>query len=305
MNLAYITAPLVGALIGYITNFIAIKMLFRPLKPKYIRGLKIPFTPGIIPREKARLAKSIGTAVGEKLLTDEIIIDTLTSPHFQKKIEEFVNQKIAEFENDNKTIGDISQDLLDAGDVEKILSYVRNNAVDFLHQKITSPEVVEKLTLYISGSLEKYMETQLNHPLIKMALSFNKNIVDSIKDVITDKIKELVFSNSHTIIELLVEDEMDKILNVEINQISRQLEDKLPQIKNAAINAFMKLVRKNVHTITAMIDIPSIVEKRINDFDVIEVEQLVLSIIDKELKAIIWLGALLGLIMGFLMPLFS
>ena len=71
--LHYILPPLVGAAIGYITNWIAVKMLFRPLYPKYIGKWRLPFTPGIIPRRKDALAKAIGRAVGEELWTKEDI----------------------------------------------------------------------------------------------------------------------------------------------------------------------------------------------------------------------------------------
>ena len=56
----YFVGPLVGAVIGYITNDIAIRMLFRPHQAKYFMGIHIPFTPGIIPKEKARIAGAIG-----------------------------------------------------------------------------------------------------------------------------------------------------------------------------------------------------------------------------------------------------
>ncbi len=48
----YIIGALIGAVIGYITNWLAIKMLFRPREAKYIFGMKLPFTPGLIPKEK-------------------------------------------------------------------------------------------------------------------------------------------------------------------------------------------------------------------------------------------------------------
>ena len=46
------------------------------------------------------------------------------------------------------------------------------------------------------------------------------------------------------------------------------------------------------------IDISKIVRERINEMDVNETEKLIFQIMDKELKAIVWLGALLGLVMG-------
>ena len=55
----YIAAPLIGALIGYCTNYIAVKMLFRPRHEKYIFVHTVPLTPGVSPKGKTRLAKSV------------------------------------------------------------------------------------------------------------------------------------------------------------------------------------------------------------------------------------------------------
>lgn len=49
MMIKYILMPFLGGIIGYITNGIAIKMLFRPRKAVYLGHWKIPFTPGLIP----------------------------------------------------------------------------------------------------------------------------------------------------------------------------------------------------------------------------------------------------------------
>lgn len=63
--------PVVGAVIGYFTNDIAIKMLFRPYKTWYIGGKPVPFTPGLIPRNQERLAKRISDTIMGSLLTPE------------------------------------------------------------------------------------------------------------------------------------------------------------------------------------------------------------------------------------------
>lgn len=65
----YITPPIAGGIIGYYTNDIAIKMLFRPYRAIYIGGRRIPFTPGLIPRNQARLAQNIANAIMDSLLT--------------------------------------------------------------------------------------------------------------------------------------------------------------------------------------------------------------------------------------------
>ncbi|WP_416671990.1 DUF445 domain-containing protein [Egbenema bharatensis] len=66
-----IAPPLVGGVIGYFTNDLAIKMLFRPYRPLYIGGRKLPFTPGLIPSNQERLAKRISDTIMGSLLTPE------------------------------------------------------------------------------------------------------------------------------------------------------------------------------------------------------------------------------------------
>ncbi|MBD2579555.1 DUF445 family protein [Oscillatoria sp. FACHB-1406] len=61
--------PLAGAIIGYFTNDIAIKMLFRPYKAVYFGKRQLPFTPGLIPRNQNRLAKRISDTIMGSLLT--------------------------------------------------------------------------------------------------------------------------------------------------------------------------------------------------------------------------------------------
>jgi uncharacterized membrane protein YheB (UPF0754 family) len=62
-----------GGLIGYYTNDIAIKMLFRPYKAVYLLGQKVPFTPGLIPSNQERLGQNIANAIMKSLLTPEEI----------------------------------------------------------------------------------------------------------------------------------------------------------------------------------------------------------------------------------------
>ena len=94
MDIQIITAPLVGGLIGLITNGLAIRMMFRPLKPIYIGKFKLPFTPGLIPKERARLAKSIGDVISRELLNKDTMKETLLSgsmkEHFSSKFDGIV-----------------------------------------------------------------------------------------------------------------------------------------------------------------------------------------------------------------------
>ena len=85
--MSYIVALLLGGVIGYITNDIAIRMLFRPHKARYLFGIKIPFTPGIIPKEKGRIASAIGGAISENLMNKDILEKNLLSDEMIAKMQ--------------------------------------------------------------------------------------------------------------------------------------------------------------------------------------------------------------------------
>ncbi|MGB2925798.1 MAG: DUF445 family protein [Limnothrix sp.] len=61
--------PAAGTVIGYFTNDIAINMLFRPYKAIYVGDRRLPFTPGLIPRNQDRLARNISRIIMGSLLT--------------------------------------------------------------------------------------------------------------------------------------------------------------------------------------------------------------------------------------------
>jgi hypothetical protein len=84
--------PLTGAVIGFITNVVAIKMLFRPLKEIRVLGVRLPFTPGILPRQRHKLADSIGRMVERELLTPEIIRDRLQRDEVREGVKKSVSR---------------------------------------------------------------------------------------------------------------------------------------------------------------------------------------------------------------------
>ncbi|MEB3174716.1 MAG: DUF445 family protein [Cyanobacteriota bacterium] len=67
--LQLILPPIAGGVIGYFTNDIAIKMLFRPYQPRFIGAYQLPLTPGLIPRNQKRLAQRVADTIMGSLLT--------------------------------------------------------------------------------------------------------------------------------------------------------------------------------------------------------------------------------------------
>jgi uncharacterized membrane protein YheB (UPF0754 family) len=86
----WIIPPCAGALIGYVTNVVAVRMLFRPLGEKRVFGIRLPFTPGVLPRQRHKLADSIGAMVKRELLTPEILRARIGRETVREKLKDAV-----------------------------------------------------------------------------------------------------------------------------------------------------------------------------------------------------------------------
>jgi uncharacterized membrane protein YheB (UPF0754 family) len=94
MNWWLFLIPVISAFIGWITNWIAIKMLFHPQKPKKILGVTFQ---GIFPKRQQQFAAKLGKLVSSELISFKEIEAKITSAENLKKIMPFVEQHIDVF----------------------------------------------------------------------------------------------------------------------------------------------------------------------------------------------------------------
>ena len=71
-------------------------------------------------------------------------------------------------------------------------------------------------------------------------------------------------------------------------------------VRKAVIDAYRKIVNQSVDGILQSVNISSLVEEKINDMSIEEMEKLVQDVMKKELNAIVNLGALIGFILGII-----
>jgi uncharacterized membrane-anchored protein YjiN (DUF445 family) len=91
----WILPVIIGAAIGYITNDIAIKMLFRPLAEKRLFGIRIPLTPGIIPKNRHKLAVSLGKTVSDELLNVDVLSRRFKEEDFKRAVGKSVDSLVS------------------------------------------------------------------------------------------------------------------------------------------------------------------------------------------------------------------
>ena len=87
-----VAAPLIlGAMIGYVTNWLAIKMLFWPREEKVLFGRKIPFTPGLFVSRRKSFSESVSKLVEKKFTSAEDLYAMVQSAEDQGVLQDFLN----------------------------------------------------------------------------------------------------------------------------------------------------------------------------------------------------------------------
>ena len=299
MNIQFLIGPVIGLIIGYVTNNIAIKMLFRPLKPVYIGKRRLPFTPGLIPKEKERIAKTIGGVVSTELLDNDTINKTLLSDGIISGITGLVEKLFNKMKLSENTVREELYQKLDKDLVDNMTEQAEEDIAALIHTKLSKfnfgTEISKKVIVNIRN---QYIEKG------KIKAAFAKlvddNMINSMAEPIGKTIDKMVSENSEAIVGDLIKNETGRIMDTKTSEIAEKYWHTIPRIKSAVQSVYIRTVKNDLPKVMEKLNIAKIVEDKINGYNIKEFEDLLFSIMKKELNAIIWLGALLGFVMGFL-----
>ena len=156
----------IGALIGWVTNVLAIKLIFRPLKPISFLGIKIQ---GLIPKRRDEIAKSIGEVVENELISMTDIINTIATDENIESVKEVLKVKIKDV-----IIQKVPSFILGPFK-DKVDSYV-DNMIDN-----EGDEMIEEL-------IDRVSDKALNN------ISLSKIVEEKINSFELEKIEEIIIS---------------------------------------------------------------------------------------------------------------
>ena len=318
MELSYIIAPLLGGVIGYITNDIAIRMLFRPHTAKYIFGIHIPFTPGIIPKEKGRIAEAVGGVISENLMNKEVLEKYLLSEDMVGKVRSAVKEFISTQQRNDETVVQFLGHYLSKEEIDTFAQNINQSITKQTYEKLADSSVGEKVAHIAIDHVAQKLTIDGAQELLSgiggalgglggMAAGlFGGNIVakflgmlrDPAEHFLAKNINTMLRDNGEEIVSNMIGGEVDNFLNKPVSKLLEGHEEQLAQAVNTIESIYRSIITEHLPKILQSIDISKIVRERINEMDVNETEKLIFQVMDKELKAIVWLGALLGLVMG-------
>ena len=317
-EVSYVLAPVLGGIIGYITNDIAIRMLFRPHKAKYIMGVHIPFTPGIIPKEKGRIAEALGGVISENLMNKDVLERYLLSDDMVGKVRFAVEEFIETQKYNKETVKEFLCHYLSEEEMSAISQNVNESLTKQTYKKLADPSVGEKVAHIAIDQVAKKLSVDGAEELLAglggaigglgglAAGLLGGNIVarflgmlrEPAERFLADNINNMLKNNGKEIVSNMIDGEVEEFLNKPVCKLLEGHDDQLKQAVNTVESIYRAIINDHLPKILDSIDISQIVRERINELDVNETEKLIFQVMDKELKAIVWLGAGLGFIMG-------
>ena len=287
----FISGPLIGGITGYFTNLIAVKMLLYPRKEIRLFGHVLPFTPGAIPKGKARLASAVGHAVSDSLLTKSDIEAILLSDEIEEHVTDAIMRHFSvrirdeiceltgiseeEYNKGKDSVSNaVSREIVDSIDVNALMSEF---GIDYLKNKVHGNAI---------GRL------------------IPDDLISSVANTFASDIQDIVKERGVSYVKPIVDDKLSSIDSNSIEGIISGSGKELDPVRISITEGYRKLIHDNIDRSMSHIDIASVIEDKVNSMDIDELERLIMTVMKNELNTIVSLGALVGGIIGLLNNLF-
>ncbi|HEX7055709.1 MAG TPA: DUF445 family protein [Bacilli bacterium] len=370
----------VAAIIGGVTNHLAIKMLFHPRKPVIFMNKRLPFTPGLIPKRKQEIGMSLGHVVAEYLVTPQGLAALLKRAEFRQKTQADALRLFKKWSGEQAVIARTLAEWIGEqrwSDWKDSAARGLESAFQGLVRHIWEerglarkrlPDVVQgwhegrkealadRATEYVAATFAAFLQSaeadRLLRKLVPKMLERTGGLLGSLAGMFLDE-EKLLTKVKAALLEMLkaqtfqtslrhaVMREMEKLEQLEISALLEKVAgidsvylllqrlagkeswrlrieewtgctfaEALAPAQNVAerliphlVDIALTMLAANAERLMRAIQLPQLVEKEVSRFPVERLEDLILSVSGKEFRAITWLGALLGGIIGLLQSL--
>jgi uncharacterized membrane protein YheB (UPF0754 family) len=313
--LQFAVPPLAGAFIGYLTNVIAIKMLFRPLHERRVFGLRLPFTPGILPRQRHKLADSIGAMVERELLTPELLRQRLAQADLREKMAGYISAFTGQILE--RPLGDF----LGGAAFETALGQsIKKRLFDWLEKQY--PAVAASLTGFLRTSgVHQKLEYQgrifLTEVILKLnvfqrfflsAAQYDMTLSSQMPEIIDELIDRMNCLLTEDEVRLKALDSLESAVDRFQESLTQNhvalgallsigSEEKL-LLDQLLCSRLLRLIDEEIEGVLRSINVRDMVSRRINELDMERVERIVLDVMANQLQWINVFGAILGFLIG-------
>ncbi len=291
----FIVAPLLGGVIGYITNDLAVRMLFRPHKARHLFGRRLPFTPGLIPKERERLSAAIRQVLDEDLLNAQVLEQALMSDAMLEKLDAAVNRAIDSLLAEERTVRTLLENHVSAEDLARFEKNTLEGVNGYLMDKLLASGLDATVAHVLVGELRKRLSDSSAGIL---TLFWDGKRTSSLEEKFTAAVRGQIEQRGPELLAGMLSSIASQGLDTPVKELSVRLDEKRPEILTTLKDAYGRLIRSALPKALATLDLGALVESKLNSLDMAELESLILRVMKKELRAIVWLGALLGALLG-------
>lgn len=297
----FIIPIFVGAIIGYITNWLAIKMLFRPFHEKKFLGMHVPFTPGLIPKEMKRIARSVGETVGVHLLSPKIVTEALSGDKINVQVQIWIESNINRLKQSDKSINELLKNLFHEK-YNKVLSITEEKLTTFICSQLKEKRFKDGIINLIQTKVfdtyrnDLYKKIREKAELFLYGLSTSEEVKVELKNIIFNKINELandqrtlgeVIPDSTTnVVKKYIDDHREDIANVLREMIQK------PSIKIRLKKSIALIVSQNVSKMITMFMSPETISEKMfkaieNSFDSPETDKNIAFVISASIDKLL------------------
>ena len=292
----------VGTVAGGITNTIAVWMLFNPKQPRF--GFQ-----GAIPKNQARLARSLGRTVGERLLTPGDLQSELSRPEFRDAFEARLRDVIQMILTSREPLIDkVPPAVVTA--LENATTAYLPVAMTKLGAFLGQPTTRLKLRDALHGMFNRFVDDMRFHERVFAKLMMTEKKFDAALDAIEKdgvehivglleepEVREEISKAIHDAILAYLQKPISDVLgDVE----ARKDPDAPRRLAAASAPVIWDWIDEQIPELVKKLDVQSMVERKVMAFSVERVEEILLMVIEKELRMIILAGYVLGALVGVL-----
>ena len=290
----------IGTVAGGSTDAVAIWMLFNPKRKRF--GFQ-----GAIPKNHARIARSLGRTVGERLVTPKDLQSELGRPElraaFEVKLAEIIDSIIV---SQDPLIDKVPPAVVTAleGSMSSYLPVAMGNLGSFLGQ----PTTRVKMRNALRGMFNRFVVDLKFHERVLAKLMMSERKFDAIIDAIeTDGVDQIVSlldepeirdEIARTIHDALIAYLQKPISEIVANVAVTQEPEAGKKIAHSTAPLVWEWIHTQLPSLVQRLDVQAMVERKVMAFSVDKVEDILRSVINNELRLIITFGYILGGFIG-------
>lgn len=301
MRWNWVIGPIMGALIGYITNHIALRMLFRPHRALYIGKWQVPFTPGLVPKGRDRLSHAVRELLDVELLSADVLQQALLSDKMLAKMDTLADETLAKLLEEEKTPRMALDSLIGSNKVTAFEAEAKRYVIIFIMEKILQSGI-EKLAA--EAALSELKERIKGTAIAPLAFLLDEKRSASMEEKLSQTIREMIATHAPKAMENMLDTMLRDGLDTPTGVLLSQYDQHKDSVRNFLIEAYTELIKSQLSSLLAMLDLGGIVEEKLNSLSNAELEDIIVQMANRELRAIEWLGGLLGAVMGLVNAFF-